>query len=250
MFNATDQPALTKHPRFNKGIQIATISGDLGALIYVDKHPYTCTEPKEVRKLNKKLTANLPQGTLGKLHPPYQLLVKSKKNVRHIQTIIDILGDKLGVKLQVPPEIMDTAKAEDSPDTRIASLTKALLALATEAVIKNNLYKDIPKKELTAQLRVITSRWAEDVIEKIRTLPELRRKKLLSDRKCRLKNYITKCPVCGAPESSIQKDYQSLTAKCTKCGWTRTFDGSGKRTIPKKPKKEKKTKKTKTDKKQ
>jgi len=104
---------------------------------------------------------------------------------------------------------------------------------------------------ITKKLKTITTRWAEDVVTKIRALPELRRKKLLSDRKCRLKNYITKCPVCGAPESSIHKDFKSLTAKCAKCRWIKTFDGSGKRTVPTKAKKEKKTeKKTEKDKKQ
>lgn len=130
-------------------------------------------------------------------------------------------------------------------------MTEALIGLAAEAIVKNSLYTDVPEKEFAKQLKVITARWAEDIVTKIRTLPELRRKKLLSDRKCRLKNYITKCPVCGAPESSIHKDFKSLTAKCAKCGWTRTFDGSGKRTVPKKakPKKEnkRKTKETKKD---
>ena len=195
--------------------------------------------------MNKKLTVNLPQGTLGKLHPKYELLMKSKRNVGHIQSIIDILGEELGVKLQVPSEVLDMAKTEDSPKMRMQGLTEALIGLAAEAIVKNNLHTDISEKEFTKQLKVITARWAEDVITKIRTLPELRRKKLLSDRKCRLKNYITKCPVCGASESSIHKDFKSLTAKCAKCGWTRTFDGSGKRTVPKKAKKVKKTEKDK-----
>ena len=186
--------------------------------------------------MNKKLTVNLPQGTLGKLHPKYELLMKNKRNIGHIQSIVDILGEELGVKLQVPPEVLDMAKTEDSPEMRMQGLTEALIDLATEVIVKNSLYTDIPEKEFAKQLKVITARWAEDIVTKIRTLPELRRKKLLSDRKCRLKNYITKCPVCGAPESSIHKDYKSLTAKCAKCGWTRTFDGSGKRTVPKKKK--------------
>lgn len=187
--------------------------------------------------MNKKLTVNLSQGTLGKLHPKYELLMKSKRNVGHIQSIVDILGEELGVKLQVPPEVLDMTKTEDSPEMRMQALTEALINLATEVIVKNSLYTDIPENEFAKQLKVITARWAEDIVTKIRTLPELRRKKLLSDRKCRLKNYITKCPVCGAPESSIHKDFKSLTAKCAKCGWTRTFDGSGKRTVPKKAKK-------------
>ena len=206
---------------------------------------------REVKKLNKKLTVNLSQGTLGKLHPKYELLVKNKRNAGHIQSIINVLAEELEVKYEVTSSIMHLARSEDSPEKRIQSLTEALIGLATEATVKKSLYTDIPEKEFAKKLKIITARWVEDIVTKIRTLPELRRKKLLSDRKCRLKNYITKCPVCGAPESSIHKDFKSLTAKCAKCGWTRTFDGSGRRTVPKKAKKEKKTeKKTEKDKKQ
>jgi len=49
----------------------------------------------EVVELEKKLTVNIAQGTLGKLNPPYELLVKHKSHVGHIQTIIDILGKEL-----------------------------------------------------------------------------------------------------------------------------------------------------------
>jgi len=208
-----------------------------------------------VIQLNKKLTVNLPQGTLGKLHPKYELLMKSKRNVGHIQSIVDVLSEELEVKYEVASSVMHLARSEDSPEMRMQALTEALINLATEVIVKNNLYTDIPEKEFTKQLKVITARWAEDIVTKIRTLPELRRKKLLSDRKCRLKNYITKCPVCGAPESSIHKDFKSLTAKCAKCGWIRTFDGSGRRTVPKKkkapkvkPKAEPKAKTEKTEK--
>jgi hypothetical protein len=189
---------------------------------------------KEVIELNKKLTVNLTQGTLGKLNPPYELLVKNKRNIGHIQTVVDILSRELGVEYKVIPDILDVARSEDTPETRVKALTMALISLATQAAVKNNLHSDISEKELMVKMKVVTKRWAEDVIEKVRTLPELRMKKLLSDRKCRLKNYITKCPVCGAPESSIHKDFKSLTAKCAKCGWSRTFDGSGKRTVPRK----------------
>jgi len=192
--------------------------------------------------LDKKLTVNIAQGTLGKLYPPYELVVKHKGNTKHIQTIVNILSKELEVgQLQVTPSILERARSEDDPKMRIEGLTAALIQLATESVIKNHLYGDIPPKELPAKLKVITQRWSEDVIQKIRELPELRRKKLLSDRKCRLKNYVTKCPVCGATGSDLTKDFQKLSVKCKKCGWTRTFDGSGKRTVPRK-KKEKKVK--------
>ena len=49
------------------------------------------------------------------------------------------------------------------------------------------------------------------------------------------------CPVCGATEDNIMKDFEKLSAECKKCGWKRVFDGSGKRTVPRK-KKEKKAK--------
>ena len=201
--------------------------------------------------MNKKLTINLSQGTLGKLHPPYELLVKNKRNVGHIQSIVNVLAEELEVEYEVASSVMHLARSEDSPEMRIQGLTEALIGLAGEAIVKKSLYTDIPEKEFAKKLKTITARWAEDIVTKIRTLPELRRKKLLSDRKCRLKNYITKCPVCGAPDSSVHKDFKSLTAKCTKCGWTRTFDGSGKRTVPKKAKKDKKTEnKTEKNKKQ
>jgi len=188
--------------------------------------------------MEKKLTVNIAQGTLGKLYPPYELLVKHKRNTGHIQTIVNILCKELEVgQLPVTPSILEKARSEDDPKMRIESLTMALIQLATESVIKNHLYSDIPTKELPEKLKVITQRWSEDVIDKIRTLPELRRKKLLSDRKCRLKNYITKCPACGATGSGLTKDFQKVSVKCKKCGWTRIFDGSGKRTAPKKEKK-------------
>jgi len=110
------------------------------------------------------------------------------------------------MKYEVTPEVLNIARSENTPEIRLKSLTMALTQLATEAIIENGLYKDIPEKELSGKLKAITQRWSEDIITKIRTLPELRRKKLLSDRKCRLKNYITKCPVCGATEEHISKD--------------------------------------------
>lgn len=192
--------------------------------------------------MNKKLTANLTQGTLGKLNPPYELLVKSKRNIGHIQTVVDILGKELGVEYQVIPGILDMAHSEDTPEARVKALTMALISLAARAAVKNNLYSDIPEKELMAKMKVVTKRWAEDVIEKVRTLPELRMRKLLSDRKCRLKNYIKECPVCGAPESGLKKDFKKLSVKCAKCGWTKTFDGSGKRAAKGKTKKRAKKK--------
>lgn len=187
--------------------------------------------------MNKKLTVGLTQGTLGKLHPPYELLVKHKSHVGHIQTIVNILSSELEVgQHEVASSIFHSARSEDNPKKRIESLTEALIELATKAIINNHLYSDIPPKELPEKLKVITQRWSEDVITKIRTLPELRRKKLMSDRKCRLKNYVTKCANCDATGSDLVKDFQKLSVKCKKCGWTRTFDGSGKRTIPKKKK--------------
>jgi len=194
---------------------------------------------REVRELDKKLTVNIKQGILGKLNPLCESLVESKKNVRNIEEIVNILTTELGVQYEVTPEVLNIARSENTPEIRIQSLAMALTQLATEAIIKNGLYKDIPEKELAGKLKVITQRWSEDIVTKIRTLPELRRKKLLSDRKCRHKNYITNCPVCGATGNDIAKDFDKLSAKCKKCGWTRTFDGSGKRTIPRKKKAEK-----------
>lgn len=198
--------------------------------------------------MNKKLTINLSQGTLGKLHPRYELLVKNKRNVGHIQSIVNILAEELEVRYEVASSVMHLARSKDSPEMRIQGLTEALIGLASEAIVKNSLHTDIPEKEFAKKLKIVTTRWAEDIVTKIRTLPELRRKKLLSDRKCRLKNYIKVCPVCDATEDNIIKDYTRLSAECKKCGWKRVFDGSGKRTVPKKTKpktkSKKKTKKT------
>jgi len=191
---------------------------------------------REVKELDKKLTVNIKQGTLGKLNPLCESLAESKKNIRNIEEIVNILTMELGVDFKVTPVVIDLAKTDDSSEGRIMGLTVALTQFATEAIIQKGLYTDIPEKELATKLKVITQRWSEDIVTKIRTLPELRRKKLLSDRKCRLKNYITKCPVCGATGNDIAKDFDKLSAKCKKCGWTRTFDGSGKRTVPRKKK--------------
>lgn len=63
--------------------------------------------------MNKKLTVNLSQGTLGKLHPKYELLMKSKRNVGHIQSIVDVLSEELGVKYEVASSVMHLARSED-----------------------------------------------------------------------------------------------------------------------------------------
>jgi len=189
----------------------------------------------------KKLSVSLPQGTLGRLYEPI-MAVEDLKNVTLNKPLNEIFGElesHYGVKFEVKQKLVNEIKTSETVEKRIQNLAKVLTKFATAAIIQKKLYLNVPEGEFGKQLKVITKAWSENIISKVHDLPELRKRKLLSDRKCRLKKYIVKCPVCNSKD--LEKDLKALTVKCRKCGWARTLDGSGMRTVPRKPKQKSKS---------
>jgi len=179
-----------------------------------------------------KLTISIPQGILSMLEREANML----NSTRDLEKQLNAIGNmhKILAKYYSITNVFnrdELAKVLTQTETK-DWLEVSLTQFAKKSILKCKLYPNISQEAIIDSADLISKVWSMRVVAKLESLKEFRHKKLLADRKCRLKRYITECPQCGSKK--LKKDFKQFKVVCESCNWMRILNGSGLR-LPIKP---------------